>query len=105
MRLIAFGMLLLVLQNATPIAGKVRRPEQQQTNASNHTAYNDQRGTEQSPLVVKHFHPQRPPKKPTEIPMSARQRRRRIGGMLGFLAFWQPLPFCNCWFMDTKPRN
>jgi hypothetical protein len=41
------------LQTPTPTPSKTRNPKQQQSAASQQPAANDQRGTEQSPLVVK----------------------------------------------------
>jgi len=57
MRLLSLLTLLIFLQQPGPGSRKVSKPEQQQSPSSQQTAATDQRGTEQSPLVVKTIPP------------------------------------------------
>ena len=53
MRLFLLPLLLIFLQQPSPSARKVSQPKQEQAASSQQTTNPDQRGTEQSPLVVK----------------------------------------------------
>lgn len=53
MHLFSFLLLLIFLQQPTPSARKVSKPKQQETTSGQQASGTDQRGTEQSPLIVK----------------------------------------------------
>lgn len=53
MRSFAALILFISLHSATPRSHEVSQPKQKQSSSSHQTSYSDQRGTEQSPLVVK----------------------------------------------------
>ncbi|MGD1077826.1 MAG: hypothetical protein ABR881_05835 [Candidatus Sulfotelmatobacter sp.] len=73
MRFFVVTLLLLVwLQNPTP--AKVSRPQQQKSATSQQPSNTDQRGTEQSPLVVKTL---QPAKSQTEIEQEAEDRKQK----------------------------
>jgi hypothetical protein len=86
---------LLWLQSPAPSPRKVSQPKKQQSSTSQEPASSDQRGTEQSPLVVKTLEPV---KSQTEAAQVAKERQQKsahdwwtviLTGILTFIAFGQ----------------
>ena len=67
-------VLLAALQNPTPAPRKISKPQQQQTSATQQPSPADQRGSEQSPLVVKTLVA---PKTQTEADRDAEDRKAK----------------------------
>jgi hypothetical protein len=76
MRLLVVSVLLFAwLQNPVPSTRKNRKPPQQQSASSEHPTNSDQRGTEQSPIVVKTV---QSAKSQAEIEHEAEDREQRV---------------------------
>jgi len=96
MRPLAIAFLLFVwLQIPAPTPNKAGKPKQQQSRASQQPADNDQRGTEQSPFVVKTLEPT---KSKAEAEQEAKDRQQKttndgrivvLTGVLAIIALGQ----------------
>ena len=95
MRLFIASLLLLAwLQSPPPTPGKTAKPKQQQSAAREQPANSDQRGTEQSPLVVKTLEPA---KRQAEGEQEANRQQKTtsdwwiviLTGVLALIAFGQ----------------